>query len=434
MASIKFDNTELITTSNFPRFVKHESDPERDITSLTLAREDGEAFIDERYGIKKITLQGVIIGATQTALETAIDTMKELMSRVEKNLDIVYAGGTRRYVATCSNLEFDRDHFHILFCPWTAEFTILSGEGKDTADTTPLNEHSVTTTTPGTDSFTMAGTKPGRPVITLKGANWPSGVRGVEYENTDTGEKIIITRNSSWNNDDQIIIDCDQKKISDDCGGLVSLAVDGKFYGVFPKFKIGTNNIKITVGGITIQKTLEANADDVSGDLIIDDDTDMMAQSFSVPYADSTFKGIIMALKKAGTPGNMTIRIETDDGGKPSGTLADANATFTIAAADIGTSRAYITKYSTNLWGLSGNTKYWIVISGASLSAGNEFGAAMTLAAGKYPGGSVKYTTDGGSTWTPQSATSSLVFKILYGGAVGASTVKHTVAYKKTYL
>lgn len=434
MASIKFDNTEIVTTTNFPRFIKHESDPERDIISMPLIREDGELLISERYGVKKIMLQGIITGTSQAVLEAAIDTMKELFSRVEKNLDIVYAGGTRRYVATCSKLEFDRDHFHILFCPWTAEFTILSGEGKDTADTTPLNKHTVATTTPGTDSFSMTGSKPGKPVITLKGANWPAGVKGVEYENTDTGEKIIVTRNSSWNTDDQIIIDCDAKTISDDCGGLASLALDGKFYGVFPKFKIGTNNVKITVGGITNQKTNEADANDCGSDLIIDGDNDYMAQSFSVPYADTTFKGIVMALKKAGTPGNMTIRIETDADGSPSGTLADANAEFTIAAADIGTTRAYITKYTANLWALSGNVKYWIVIKGASLSAGNEYGAGMTDTTDKYPGGIVKYTTDGGSTWTLQSAISSLAFKILYGGAVGTSSVKHTVTYKKTYL
>jgi len=429
-ASIKYDNSEILSTTYIPRFVKHESAPDRIITSVPLAREDGEILIAERYGIKRIYLSGIITGATQAELEDNIDDFKELFSRPEKNLDIDWNGGTLRYVASCSKHDFDRDHFHLLFCPWTAEFTVLSGEGKNTSTTKPLDEHPVTVTTPGADSFSMLGSKPAKPVITLKGSNWASSIKGVEYKNVDTGEKIVVTRNKSWGTTDSIIINCLLKKVTDNLAA--SAYTEGNFYGVFPKFQIGTNNILITAGGIVNQMSADTIAG-VAGGVVMDDDANKRAyQSFIVPYRDETFKGIVLCLEKTGSPGgNMTVRIETDNGNEPSGVLADANATFTITPGSVGV-RAYVTKYSANLWTLEANTKYWIVISAAGTSAGNSYDVGYSEIAA-YPNGKGASSSDGGVTIV-DIPNGDLLFKILYGGEPAAASAKHTVEYTKTYL
>ena len=133
--NVLFDNVELVTSSYAPKYVKHESTSLRNVALLELAREDGAVLISEKYGVKYITIVGSLKASSQSALETAIDNFKELFSRLEKDLDISWAGSTRRYVVTCVRHTFNRDYLNINFVPWAAEFVVASGVGKDTAIT-----------------------------------------------------------------------------------------------------------------------------------------------------------------------------------------------------------------------------------------------------------------------------------------------------------
>lgn len=435
MPSIQFDGTEILNSTYNPRFVKHESNPERFINSLELAREDGAVFISEKFGKKVISLQGVLVGSTQSDLESKINTFKELFSRPEKNLDVDWAGGTLRYVATCTLHEFDRDHFHLNFVPWTAEFTVSSGEGKDTSTTTARNQQALTTTTPATDSFTLSGGKPPKPVITIQGSNFTGATAGIEYLNTDTGEKIQVTRNITWGNTDSVIIDCLNRKVT---GNLSTTAfLEYNFYGVFPNFKIGTNNVQVSVGGLVNQQTSENGVfSDIGTATNLSSTTRRIAQSFTVPYTDNTFKGITICATKTGSPGTITWRIESDANGSPSGTLVNANATGTIAAASVSGSYQYLTSYSTNMWGLNANTKYWIVLSAASVDGSNFYAVAHVPSTyAVYPRGYLKDSTDSGGTYTTTlTTTTSIIFKVRFGGQPQISGVKHSVVYTKTYI
>jgi hypothetical protein len=433
--AVIFDSTTLTSATYMPRLMQHESVAERIVSSLPLAREDGEVLISERYGKKIIRVQGTLVGSSQADLESKIDTFTELFSRPEKNLDVDWNSGTRRYVATCLRHEFDRDHFHISIVPWSAEFVVLSGEGKDTAETTLLNEVVVATTTPGTGSFTFAGSKPPKPRITLKGANFSSLIRGLEYLNTDTGEKIVVTRNTaSWGTDSTTIIDCAAKTVTSNAG--VASQTAATFYGAFPQFRIGSNNVQISVGGIINQTTSDTNAvTHCSSGYTLSSTNHKVAQSFMVPYTDDTFKGVTFVADKTGTPGDITWRIETDNNGIPSGTLVHANATGTVAAADVSGTRAYITDYAANLFTLQANTVYWLVIkAAATLDGSNNYGiyatdytdyvrglAVRTLAAGDYSDNDLAGLTD-------------LAFRIRYGGEPDTTSTKHSVHYTKTYL
>jgi len=435
MASIQFDSTEILNSTYNPRFVKHESNPDRQLNSAELTREDGEAFISEKFGKKVIQLQGVLVGTSQADLESKINTFKELFSRPEKNLDIDWNGSTIRYVATCTSHLFDRDHFHIAFVPWTAEFTVLSGEGKDTSTTTARNQQALTTTTPVTDSFTFSGSKPGKPLITIQGNNFTGATKGIEYLNTDTNEKIVITRNDTWGTTDTIKIDCATRKVTGNLNALIY--TEYPFYGVFPSFRIGTNNVQISVGGIVNQTTSELLASNVGSGSNVNATTRKLAQSFTVPYTDSTFQGITLIIAKTGSPGTITWKIETDTNGSPSGSQV-TNANGTIAAASVSTT-AYVTAYSSSVWTLSANTRYWITVTAASVD-GSNFYTFYTVpnTPSLYPvytKGNAKESSDSGSTYTNLvSATTSLCFKVRYGGQPQTSGVKHSVVYTRTYL
>lgn len=429
--AVLFDGTELVSTTYMPRFVKHESVADRLLTTHPRAREDGEVLIADRYGMKTIRIQGVLKGSSQSDLESKIDAFTELFSRPEKNLDIDWAGGTRRYVATCRSHTFDRDHFHLSIVPWAAEFTILSGAGKATSVTTALNAHGVTVTTPGTDSFIMSGSKPARPVITLTGASFSGVQRGIEYKNTDTGERIVFCRASgAFGATDRVKIDCEARTVSlSEDGGTTYLPQS--FYGLFPRFRIGTNNVQITVGDIVNQSSAETALAQLSTMPGISATTHRLAQSFAVPYSDATFRSASLALRKTGTPGDLTVEIYTDDGGKPGSGITNASAT--ISHASVGTTLSYVTVTFANVFTLTANTKYWLVIYGAATLDGSNY-YSWGGQPGNYPKGKCKTSTNSGSTYTETAAGLGLGFRILMGGISAASTVNHTVAYTPQYL
>lgn len=434
--SIQFDSTEILTTAYIPQYVKHESAPERILSALQLAREDGSIMVADRRGVKIITLKGTLVAASQDALDAAIDAFKELLSRKEKNLDISWNASTRRYVATCTNHLFDRDHYNTNAVPWTAEFTVLSGEGKDTATTTALNANSLSITGSQTDSFTMAGSKPAKPVITLDVDGVGAAVKGIEYKNTDTGEKIQITRNKTWGGGSgkNIIVDCLNRKVTDNLDATATY-VEGIFYGVFPTFKIGTNNLQITLGKLVNQTSPDPDdLSKISTAYTLQATTSRLAQGFSVPYTDSTFSALTLALRKTGAPGTLEIRIETDSNGAPSGTLVDASATVNVAHGSLSTGYTYYTATFASLFSLTANTKYWIVLkASATLDGSNYYDwGVITDPLYLYPTGGVSNSTDSGVTYIQTGETYG--FRVLYGGTSPSSTLLHTVVYTKAYL
>ena len=431
MNSIKFDSTELRNTTYTPRYAKHESAPERFLQSMGLALDDGEVLVSDRLGIKEIQLTGIITGSSQDDLESKIDAFKELMSRPEKNLDVEWNGSTRRYVATCKRgVDFDRDHFHLNFCPWTAVMVVFSGEGKETTTTKALDEEVLVTTNPVSKAFTISGSKPPKPIFTIQGQNFSAQHKGIEIKDTDTGEKIVHTRNMVWGSTDSIVVNCLTKTVTDNLAFAAQRL--GDFYGVFPKMKIGTNTIQITLGGIVNQETSETSASDphLSSSTNLSTTDRWRAQSFMIPYSDDTFKGLTLVIEKIGTPtDDLTIEIQTDDGNKSSGSVV-TNATIIFDKDDIG-AKAYYTAYSADLFSLSANTKYWIVAKGAGVDAGNYY--MLHYGSDLYDKGNYSLSNDGGSTWTDLPA-SDLPFKLRYGGRPDASSVKLTVEYTKTYL
>lgn len=108
---------------------------------------------------------------------------------------------------------------------------------------------------------------------------------------------------------------------------------------------------------------------------------------------------------------DLTIRIETDTAGKPSGTLADADGSLTIAASIIGTDAfseiiaAFLAAVT-----LSATTDYHLVIKQSGGDIDNYY-QIKVMSTGGYASGSSLTSSDAGSNWTVQSA-EDLFFKI----------------------
>jgi hypothetical protein len=433
MPSIKFDNTEILNTTYIPRYVKHESAPERALEIMELAREDGAILISERYGTKTITLAGILTATTQALLEQAIDNFKLLFSGKEKNLDIDFAGGTRRYVATCQNHIFDRDHFHLLFVPWSAEFIVMKGIGQDTTPTTAMSPGLITPLTTQADvPCTFYGSAKPKPTMTFTFFGTWSGLdtRGVEFKNTDTGERIVFTNYAGFAHNDILIFNFDTKKVTLN-------GVEKTFYGMFPTLNLGAINYSIQFADIP-DESFEGSYDvqpNIAGN-------NWRAQSFMVPYTDKTYKGVSLYLKKLGTPAaDLTVRIETDNNGEPSGTCVKDDSSndveMTIAKGDVSTSYAWLKTHAGDLFTLNPNTRYWIVAKSTGSSVGNHFiwpcGEGVNAT---YKRGNQAESTDGGSTWT-DNPTLDCKFRILFGGEMDLPNIDQVnlvVSYYKNYI
>lgn len=127
------------------------------------------------------------------------------------------------------------------------------------------------------------------------------------------------------------------------------------------------------------------------------------AQSFQVDD-DVYVEGVELYLRKSeGTPGDITVRIETNNAGVPSGTLAHANATTTIpafATTDYGWLTATFTPFL-----LTGATTYHIVVKTAAAANDTNYEWAADASSPSYSAGQGSTSTDGGSTWSAASGT-----------------------------
>ena len=138
-------------------------------------------------------------------------------------------------------------------------------------------------------------------------------------------------------------------------------------------------------------------------------------QSFQVAAA-TKMKAVRVYIKKnAGTPGDITVRIETNSTDKPSGTLVSSDATATISAFTT-TSYGWVTVEFPATFSLSASTTYWIVLKTAAASNDNNYAWGADASSPTYSSGTMAASTDGGSTWSAVSAADAM-FRVL-----GAST------------
>ncbi len=86
--------------------------------------------------------------------------------------------------------------------------------------------------------------------------------------------------------------------------------------------------------------------------------------AFNVVGNGVSFSSMNLNLAKVGSPtDNITIRIETDSAGLPSGTLANANATATVAGTGLTTSLVDTTVTFAGAFTLTAGTMYWVVLN-----------------------------------------------------------------------
>ena len=132
-----------------------------------------------------------------------------------------------------------------------------------------------------------------------------------------------------------------------------------------------------------------------------------VGQSFQLSAALTVSAVEIKQLDKTGSPtGNWVVRIETDNAGVPSGTLANANASVTVTPPGDATiiKGTFATPFA-----LSGSTLYWIVVSGDAQSTNNYWRLGRT--GQNYANGNAAEWA-GADPWFVYTGTRDLYFKV----------------------
>jgi len=362
--SIKYDSTELENATYLPRYVHHETAPERLINSLKLARQDGEVIIDDTLSIKYIEISGILVGSSRSDLDGKIDAFKELISRKDKNLDVTWVSGIRRYVCRSITHEFNRDFYNILHVPYTIRFFVATGYGKDTSETTALNKTGIVAAT-DSEEVTLAGSYNPKPKHTIN-LDTRGNADIIRLENEDTGDYMDIdlgedSADGIWDGDYIVV---DEEDLTVKKNGTTAMEYRGKF----PSTVIGANNLKMTIYGNGY--TLDEYNDDNTGALssVVWDNGTVQPwgmQSF-VAGNSGRVKKLGLPIVKNGAPtGYAYFNLWTDDNGKP-GTFM-GTAYYRIAMTSIPSFGAI--QWSDFLWGgtatkepfLTKGKRYWIV-------------------------------------------------------------------------
>jgi len=156
----------------------------------------------------------------------------------------------------------------------------------------------------------------------------------------------------------------------------------------------GDATVAVGVDPVANQKSVAQNSNYKIGDITAHAN---VAQSFK-PSAPAPLTKMTLNIKKTGTPSDLTIKIVTDAGGKPSTAVL---ATGTISASLVTASYNFIDVTLSSTPSVTANQTYWIIAI-APVSATNYFTWGLDTAAG-YSGGGAKYSSNwnvANPTWT----------------------------------
>lgn len=242
--AVSFNATSIQTANIGIERIQHQSIPAKDAQALALAHGNMSIVPFENSPHKIITLIGKIEGTAGSIsdCESRIDSFKALLTAKLCNLDIGWAGGTRRYTAiTVTGCDIDQPG-GLAHANFTV--TILCQPfGTPTSATVANNE---TSQTGATDTFThtyLGSAEWQLPVITLT-INSGTGLNGyVKFTNHANGQGITII-NQTFVAADVVVIDSKLRKVTKN-------GVEIDYLGSFPEFNVGAGQMDYADGFTT---------------------------------------------------------------------------------------------------------------------------------------------------------------------------------------
>lgn len=224
--------------------IQHTDIPQAVADLLAFADNDGSVIPDINYPSRIVKISGSIHGSSQTDLDNRIDTFKGYFRGKDKNLDITYAGTTRRYIATKNAVNVTRED-KVLWATFTVEFICTNPFGLDTSSTTLISSLNYTGATL-TSTPTVLGTAPYQlPVITLT-LDALTGTGDYIQVTNDLNTQAIALYGLGLVAGDVIVIDCVNRTVKKN-------GVEVDYLGSFLVLEPGASSITYTDGFATRQ-------------------------------------------------------------------------------------------------------------------------------------------------------------------------------------
>lgn len=231
--------------------IDHTDGPEMLMSLLALADADGSSIPAINYPSKPVALAGVIKGSSQADLDSRIDTFKGYFRGKDKNLDITYGSGTRRYIATAGVPKIQRrprSYIALFQIP----LTCTNPFGLDTSATALFATHTGSTVATFTETPTVDGNAPYQlPIFTITLTALTGAGDYVQISNDNNNQEIMLY-GLGLANGDVIVIDCVERTVT-----VNGDEVD--YYGTFLELEPGANSITYTDGFTTRTVTVAAS-------------------------------------------------------------------------------------------------------------------------------------------------------------------------------
>jgi hypothetical protein len=227
--------TSWINTSG----IRHESMGTKQAVAYLLAHANGQVIPYTEYNSKVITLQGTIVGNGITDTDQKLDTFRGYFAKDGQNLDISYAGATRRYVCVPTSVDIDRPN-GLSYAYFTVTLVCLSGFGQDTSSSFLVPLTTGLTSANRTDNITVPGSATYQlPIATVTlTAVSATGSQTMTFANNNNGQGVTVTR-SGWAVTDVVTFDSLNRQV------LVNGTVTD-YSGSFIELNPGSQSINIS--------------------------------------------------------------------------------------------------------------------------------------------------------------------------------------------
>lgn len=253
---LSFNSNDLQTyspatdTGIITNVIDHTDGPDMLMGLYALADADGSSIPAINYPSKPVALAGVIKGSSQADLDNRIDTFKGYFTGKDKNLDITYGSGTRRYIATAGTPKIQRKprSFIAIF---QVPITCTNPFGLDTSSTDLWAKKNNFTSATFTETPTVGGNAPFQlPIITITIDALTGAGDYVQISNDNNNQELLIY-GQGLQAGDVIVINCVERTVT-----LNGTEID--YDGTFLELEPGANSITYTDGFTTRTVDVEA--------------------------------------------------------------------------------------------------------------------------------------------------------------------------------
>lgn len=222
--------------------IRHTDIPDREVALFALANANESVIPYTGYPSRKVGIGGVIKGSSQADIDDRVDAFKAIFNGKDKDLDITYGSGTRRYIATANVVAIERDDKNY-WAVFNIEFICSQPFGTNTAATTALSATGRTNSS-YTDPHTFIGSAPYQlPVITITYTAVTGGAGHVTFANNSNGQGVTMT--------DQTFIAGDVLEIDTKNKTIKKNDIEIDFLGAFPEFEPGARSFTYSDGFTT---------------------------------------------------------------------------------------------------------------------------------------------------------------------------------------